>query len=414
MRLLIVLRGIPASGKSTFIKENDLQGFVICPDDYRIRFGGIYADEYGKKRISEKYNKKVWNQVYEDIESRMQEGITTVIDATHTRESYFNDYNKLCEKYRYRMIIVEFNTPLEECKIRNRYREEHKQYDESVLDKMYNQMQNPLPAKYKKLVVSPEDFNSQLNKIMFGEIDLSKYSSVIVVGDIHGCYTALIEGLQKAGFIKSINEDGTFEFDNSIFVVFTGDYIDRGLENDKVVEFLYSIKDFKNVKLLEGNHETHLLKLSREGAWNKPHSVIGYAQETCKTVLSLTEEQRKKLSLVAQKCGYYYCFRYKGKGYNVTHSAISTSNLLYLSANQMIRGIDPYKIYENVQLIDEELTKRINKLYEHLDDSFMRWYYIHGHANPDPENIPIHNTEYTFNLCDDVEYGKNLRILKIS
>ena len=29
MRLLIVLRGIPASGKSTFIKEHDLEGFVF-------------------------------------------------------------------------------------------------------------------------------------------------------------------------------------------------------------------------------------------------------------------------------------------------------------------------------------------------------------------------------------------------
>ena len=87
---------------------------------------------------------------------------------------------------------------------------------------------------------------------------------------------------------------------------------------------------------------------------------------------------------------------------------------MYLSANQIIRGIDPQKIYENVQLIDEEHNKRINRIFEHLDDRFTRWYFIHGHAHPNPEQIPIHNTEYTFNLCDDVEYGKNLRILKIS
>ena len=297
MRLLIVLRGIPGSGKSTFVKEEDLQGLVICPDDYRIRLGGIYTDEYGKRKISNKYDKKVWKQVFEDIESRMLEGITTVVDATHTKESYFNDYNKLCEKYRYRMMIVEFNTNLEECKIRNNIREEYKQVPNEVLERMYQQMQNPLPNKYQKLIVTPETFNTELNKIWWN-IDLSEYSSIIVVGDIHGCYTALIEGLQKSGFIKSINEDGTFEFDNSMFVVFTGDYIDRGLENDKVIEFLYSIKDFKNVKLLEGNHESHLLKLSRENAWNRPCSVIGYAPETCKTILSLTEEQKKKLSFI--------------------------------------------------------------------------------------------------------------------
>jgi predicted kinase len=414
MRLLVVLRGIPASGKSTFIKEHDLEGFVLCPDDYRVRIGGLTVDEKGLLRIPEKYNKKVWKQLYEDLELRMQEGITTVIDATHTRESYFNDYNKLCAKYRYRMLIVEFNTPLDECKQRNANRVEYKRYDDSVLDKMYAQMQNPLPAKYRQMVVAPEEFESTVNNIIYKHATLDEYKSIVIVGDIHGCYTALIEGLQQSGFIKTINEDGSFIFDDSIFVVFIGDYIDRGIENDKVVEFLYSIKDFKNVKLLEGNHESHLLKLSREGGWDNPYAVIGYAPETCKTVIVLTNEQKKKLSLVAQKCGYYFSFNYLNDRYKITHSAIPCTNMLALSANQIIRGIDSHNIYQNVNDIDYNCSQKIDHLLSIYNPDNSNVLCVHGHANPDPKNIVTHNQKHTYNLCDDVEYGGCLRIVKFN
>ena len=413
MRLLIVLRGIPASGKSTFIKEHDLEGFTLCPDDYRVQIGGLTVDEIGKQHIPEQYNKKVWQRLFEDIEFRMKEGITTVVDATHTRESYFNDYNKLCEKYRYRMIIVEFKEDLDVCKQRNAERIEYKQYPDEVLEKMYQQMQNPIASKYQKMMITPDQFESTINKILYNNMNLDSYSSVLVVGDIHGCYTALIDALKQAKFIKSVNDDGSFIFDDSMFVIFVGDYIDRGLENAQVVEFLYSIKDFSNVKLLEGNHETHLLKLSREGGWDNPYQVIGYAPETCKTVSSLTPDQKKKLSLVAQKCGYYFSFKYEGKIYTVTHSAIPCTNRLNLSANQIIRGINPQKIYTNVDFIDLECSKKVDELLKIWNGHAPTdYYFIHGHANPDAKHSLIHNYNHTYNLCDDVEKGGCLRMVK--
>ena len=35
MRNLILLRGIPAAGKSTWIKENNYEGHVVSLDDFR-------------------------------------------------------------------------------------------------------------------------------------------------------------------------------------------------------------------------------------------------------------------------------------------------------------------------------------------------------------------------------------------
>ena len=77
-------------------------------------------------------------------------------------------------------------------------------------------------------------------------IDLSGYKKIHHIGDIHGCYTALKKYLDNNGGIK-----------DDEFYIFCGDYVDRGIENADVVNYLISIKDKKNVLMLEGNHECY-------------------------------------------------------------------------------------------------------------------------------------------------------------
>ena len=95
-------------------------------------------------------------------------------------------------------------------------------------------------------VIKPEE----LDKVFMKKIDLSEYKVIHHVGDIHGCNTALQKYLNA---ISGIKDDH--------FFIFCGDYIDRGIENAEVVQFLLSIKDKPNVLLLEGNHEIHLVKI---------------------------------------------------------------------------------------------------------------------------------------------------------
>jgi len=58
-------------------------------------------------------------------------------------------------------------------------------------------------------------------------IDTDKYSQVYLVGDLHGCYTQLMERLDHLGFNK--------DFD---LLVCTGDLIDRGSENIECLKLL--------------------------------------------------------------------------------------------------------------------------------------------------------------------------------
>ena len=97
MKLLLVLRGIPGCGKSTWIKEHDLEEYTLSPDNIRLLYSVPELGLDGKYHISSKCDKHVWNFLNERLEARMKNGDTTVIDATHTKESYLKDYKKLCK-----------------------------------------------------------------------------------------------------------------------------------------------------------------------------------------------------------------------------------------------------------------------------------------------------------------------------
>ena len=70
-----------------------------------------------------------------------------------------------------------------------------------------------------------------------------------VVGDIHGCYNSLESLLEK---IEVAEED---------YLIFLGDYIDRGPDSEKVISRILEIKsNHPHVITLMGNHEWMFLR----------------------------------------------------------------------------------------------------------------------------------------------------------
>ena len=92
-----------------------------------------------------------------------------------------------------------------------------------------------------------EDIYEHFNKV----IDGSDFSAIYVVGDLHGCYSLLMQELEKVHF--------NFEKD---LLICTGDLVDRGNENLECVS-LVSQPWFYCVR---GNHEEMCIK-SRDDAW---------------------------------------------------------------------------------------------------------------------------------------------------
>lgn len=76
----------------------------------------------------------------------------------------------------------------------------------------------------------------------------------LAIGDIHGCSTALETLAKEAAFSK---EDE---------LVFLGDYIDRGPDSKKVIDYLIRLQDEGyDVKCIRGNHEVMMEEARKEG-----------------------------------------------------------------------------------------------------------------------------------------------------
>ncbi|MFQ5835642.1 MAG: metallophosphoesterase family protein [bacterium] len=83
-----------------------------------------------------------------------------------------------------------------------------------------------------------------------GLVYLPSQGKAIVVGDLHGDLQSLIFILEDSGFIRSSPQDREY-------IVFLGDYGDRGDESVEVYYLILSLKSIfkEKVILLRGNHE---------------------------------------------------------------------------------------------------------------------------------------------------------------
>jgi len=95
-----------------------------------------------------------------------------------------------------------------------------------------------------------ELYRSELNKPYRcnGGIELPGEAVFLVIGDIHGDYDTLLEFLQR-GKAEEVLEEG--------YIVFLGDYIDRGPKQVEsiLLPLLLKLEEPERVVMLRGNHE---------------------------------------------------------------------------------------------------------------------------------------------------------------
>ena len=380
MRVLLLLRGSAGCGKSTWIEQNGLKPYTLSADDIRLLCQSPTLQPDGTVGISQSNDKTVWKTLFNLLEIRMQKGEFTVIDATNSKTSEMNRYKQMCETYRYRMYCVDFtDIPIEEVKRRNASREELKRVPDEAIDKMYSRFKTQkIPSGIK--VIKPDELDSIWMKLF----DLSEYKKIHHIGDVHGCYTALK---------KYINDNGGIKDDE--FYIFCGDYVDRGIENADVIKYLISIKDKKNVLMLEGNHERWL--------WLWANGCAGKSKEfelVTKPQLEDAKIDKKDVRQLYRKFGQCAYYKYGENIYLVTHAGLSVlpDNLTFVATDQMIHGVGNYNDFEKIA---ETFIEKMPSNY----------YQIHGHRNT--KQVPIRVNDRVFNLEGRVEFGGNLRCVQL-
>ena len=159
MRILLLLRGAPGCGKSTWIEKNGLKPYALSADNLRLLCQSPIMQVDGTEGISQENDRVTWKTLFDLLEVRMQKGEFTVIDATNSKTSEMNGYRELCNLYRYRMYCVDFtDIPIEEVKRRNAGREVLKRVPEKVIDKMYARFASQkIPSGIK--VIKPDELD---------------------------------------------------------------------------------------------------------------------------------------------------------------------------------------------------------------------------------------------------------------
>lgn len=383
MRKLVILRGAMGCGKSTFIKEHHLENYTLSSDQIRLMLNSPQMNIYYSEEIPQFHNKKTWELLYYILEERMKKGEFTVIDAVHAHsEESLTTYKKLAEKYRYRLYIIDFtNLSKEEVYKRNLMREKYKIVSESVIDRAYKDFsKEKVPAVFT--IVKPEDFNYIISNI---PRNFDAYDKIHIIGDIHGCYSALKKYLDD----NPINQNDAY--------IFVGDYFDRGIENAATFRYLIELMDYKNIIFLVGNHEDKLYKYACNDEFKMDYDIKNTIHEFEYNNIKKSEIRGfiKKLSQIAfvQFGKYTYLISHGGIPY------IPKQSFDFYNTNSFIYGIDKYEVNID-QLYNDYMKKEDNKIYQ-----------IHGHRNFYRNRY--NDYEYSLNLEGDIEHGGCLRILTL-
>lgn len=133
--VLIVMCGLPASGKSTYSQWLAESGIFqrVCPDLIRKAF-------YGDENIQGD-GKRVFETAYHDIKEYACLGENVVFDATNINAKRRKELVKEMRPYFDVIICKWFSTPLLTCKLRNAKRERQVPYE--VIERMWENFQRP-------------------------------------------------------------------------------------------------------------------------------------------------------------------------------------------------------------------------------------------------------------------------------
>lgn len=320
MKKLLILNGVMGSGKSTFIKENRLEDFVLSSDELRIKMAGFDMSENGLV-ISQKRDRQVWSTLYTMLETRMEMGLFTVVDAMHLHTRYFKKYKELADLYGYEIYVKCFDVTIDELLQRNAERESYKQIPENVIIEKYESFVNQVLPDYVTVINSVDELYPVPE-------DLDVYENIYCVGDIHN----------NADKLEIVYNE-IKENQNSLYI-FTGDIFDRGAKPYETMLLVGKLLELSNVRFIQGNHERHVRNYVKE--------TTNYTNQFKNTTLDKILEKTQYTTILndlVDRLEEFIYFRFRGDAYFICHAGVSAlpENMLYLSGQNCEYGTGNYE-----------------------------------------------------------------------
>ena len=174
-------------------------------------------------------------------------------------------------------------------------------------------------------------------------MESKEFKRILAIGDIHGNYRKLLSLWKKVEFNPS--ED---------FLVFLGDYIDRGQSSIQVLNFVRKLKDEnpENVVLLRGNHEDMLLKYFKEhdDIWIYPGNG---GSKTLKEFQTLGNDKISDIISFVEELPVFYRMEILGKETIFVHAGVMPGIPMEQQSEEDLLWIreDFFRLYQGESLV---------------------------------------------------------------
>lgn len=400
MKLLIILRGAPGSGKSYFVKHNNLEDLTLSTDKIRLMYSSIYTDKDGRDYITQRFNKRVFELLYKMLEIRMQNGDTTIIDATNTKQSSVSEYLRLAKIYSYTPICIDFSSiNYGKLLVQNKSRASYKVVPEEVIKGMCENLEsskqwfiNTFKDNYYDYYkyysnhagvdalkdIGIDMFCYNLEKKYLNCWYTTKY--MVVFSDLHGRIDKVKEYFKK------------YPYSDSTDYFFVGDYLDRGDYNKETLEWLIENCEKFNFHFCEGNHERHLRDYIYYGL-----DSVRSKEFRDKTYNQIKDISKDKIKLFLSKLKTHFYVNIGVKQFFINHAGTTFSCCdLFDSANNFIKGVGEYKDIDDVATTYMKNNSIVTQICGHRKASSIKlgktFYALNSEVEKDdPLNVLIYN-----------------------
>ncbi|QCE34999.1 hypothetical protein FAI40_06415 [Acetobacteraceae bacterium] len=387
MRILLIMRGPPSCGKSSWIAQRGLQPYTLSAEQINLQFSNPTFQEDGTLAIDHSISSHLSSFLEKQLLERLKKGETTVIDSTASNREILTWAN-LARLYHYKILVLDFTTALQTCLERNENRRGTLSYlPAEKVTHLWNVAQTSRENLKKYLRFEAPDTFSLEKDFSLKVTDLNAYQEIISIGDIHGCRQHL-EKLLPNGI------------EENKFYIFVGDYLDRGYDNAGVMNWLWQNCFQQNVRksnviLLAGNHERYLQ------AWlnNEKLDSDEFTGRTRPELLkSNWHPSTDKFKIFLKSLSSCFCYKFHEKKVFLSHAGVPAliESLWKISAKDFEKGWGNH---------DTDIDRIFSK-----NMTGREIYQIHGHRNA--LNYPTLATNISFNLVGKVEFGGELRAIR--